>query len=153
MAREGRISFKDIWLSYRPGLPSVLKGISFEVGSGEKVGIVVRTGSGKSSLLTALLRLVELNKGSIEIDGIDVSNIGLEDLRRKLAILPQEPLLFSGTLRTNLDPFGIYDDARLNDALKRAYLIGDDTHTHARPPPSCRCSRQPANPLRSRTTR
>lgn len=127
---EGRISFKDIWLSYRPGLPSVLKGISFEVGSGEKVGIVGRTGAGKSSLLTALLRLVELSKGSIEIDGIDVGNIGLEDLRRKLAILPQEPLLFSGTLRTNLDPFGIYDDARLNDALKRAYLIGDDTHTH-----------------------
>ncbi|KAI3479513.1 hypothetical protein L1887_58424 [Cichorium endivia] len=127
---EGRISFKDIWLSYRPGLPSVLKGISFEVGSGEKVGIVGRTGAGKSSLLTALLRLVELSKGSIEIDGVDVGNIGLEDLRRKLAILPQEPLLFSGTLRSNLDPFGIYDDARLNDALKRAYLIGDDTNTH-----------------------
>lgn len=127
---EGRISFKDIWLTYRPGLPSVLKGISFEVGSGEKVGIVGRTGAGKSSLLTALLRLVELSKGSIEIDGVDVGHIGLEDLRRKLAILPQEPLLFSGTLRSNLDPFGIYDDARLNDALKRAYLIGDDTHTH-----------------------
>ncbi|SPO20406.1 probable YOR1 - ABC transporter [Ustilago trichophora] len=127
---EGRISFKDVWLSYRPGLPSVLKGISFDVGSGEKVGIVGRTGAGKSSLLTALLRLVELSKGSIEIDGVDVGNIGLEDLRRKLAILPQEPLLFSGTLRSNLDPFGIYDDARLNDALKRAYLIGDDTHTH-----------------------
>ena len=126
---EGRISFKDIWLSYRPGLPAVLKGISFEVGSGEKVGIVGRTGAGKSSLLTALLRLVELDKGSIEIDGVDVGNIGLEDLRRKLAILPQEPLLFSGTLRTNLDPFGVYDDARLNDALKRAYLIGDDTQT------------------------
>ncbi|SJX60774.1 probable YOR1-ABC transporter [Sporisorium reilianum f. sp. reilianum] len=127
---DGRISFKDIWLSYRPGLPSVLKGISFDVGSGEKVGIVGRTGAGKSSLLTALLRLVELSKGSIEIDGVDVGEIGLEDLRRKLAILPQEPLLFSGTLRTNLDPFGIYDDARLNDALKRACLIGDDTHTH-----------------------
>lgn len=126
---EGRISFKNIWLSYRPGLPSVLKGISFDVGSGEKVGIVGRTGAGKSSLLTALLRLVELSKGSIEIDGVDVANIGLEDLRRKLAILPQEPLLFSGTLRSNLDPFGIYDDARLNDALKRAYLIGDDTQT------------------------
>ncbi|KAJ1032245.1 hypothetical protein NDA18_001737 [Ustilago nuda] len=128
---EGRISFKDIWLSYRPGLPSVLKGISLEVGSGEKVGIVGRTGAGKSSLLTALLRLVELSKGEIEINGIDVGQIGLEDLRRKLAILPQEPLLFSGTLRSNLDPFGIYDDARLNDALKRAYLIGDDTHTHS----------------------
>ncbi|KAN0060307.1 hypothetical protein ACQY0O_007636 [Thecaphora frezii] len=123
----GSIEFRDIWLSYRPGLPAVLKGISFKVGDGEKVGIVGRTGAGKSSLLTALLRLVELSQGSIVIDGVDVSQIGLQDLRRRLAILPQEPLLFSGTLRSNLDPFGQYDDARLNDALKRAYLISDDT--------------------------
>ncbi|EPQ29164.1 uncharacterized protein PFL1_03451 [Pseudozyma flocculosa PF-1] len=123
----GSIAFNNVWLSYRPGLPSVLKGISFKVGDGEKVGIVGRTGAGKSSLLTALLRLVELSEGSIVIDGVDVSQIGLQDLRRRLAILPQEPLLFSGTLRSNLDPFNQYDDARLNDALKRAYLVSDDT--------------------------
>lgn len=82
-----------------------------------------RTGAGKSSLLTALLRLTELDSGSVNIDGVDVSTIGLRQLRNSIAILPQDPLLFSGTLRTNLDPFSEYDDARLWDALRRAYLV------------------------------
>jgi len=112
-------------LSYRPELPPVLKGMSMTVAGGEKIGIVGRTGAGKSSIMTALYRLVELSSGTITIDGIDISKIGLTDLRSGLSIIPQDPLLFSGTLRSNLDPFGLHDDATLWDALKRAYLVED----------------------------
>jgi ABC-type multidrug transport system fused ATPase/permease subunit len=122
---SGEIDIKGVSLRYRDGLPLVLSDVNLHVEGGEKVGIVGRTGAGKSSLLTALLRLVELNSGSVTIDGIDVAKVGLADLRRRIAMLPQDPLIFSGTLRSNLDPFGEYDDARLNDALKRAYLNDD----------------------------
>ncbi|KAG6854376.1 hypothetical protein C0991_007367 [Blastosporella zonata] len=120
---HGRIELKDVVLSYRPELPAVLRGISMTVAAGEKIGIVGRTGAGKSSIMTALYRLVELTHGSITIDGMDISKIGLSDLRSSLAIIPQDPLLFSGTLRSNLDPFGLHDDATLWDALKRSYLV------------------------------
>ncbi|KAF8530143.1 ABC protein [Hysterangium stoloniferum] len=120
---EGAIEFKDVVMSYRPGLDPVLKGISMSIRSGEKIGIVGRTGAGKSSLMITLFRLVELSSGSIHIDGIDISSLGLRDLRSKIAIIPQEPLLFSGTIRTNLDPFSVYDDAQLWDALRRAHLV------------------------------
>lgn len=122
---RGEIELRNIKLRYRPELPLVLKGISMHVPGGTKVGIVGRTGAGKSSLLGGLLRLTELAEGQILIDGIDVSRIGLRDLRRRLAILPQDPLLFSGTLRSNLDPFGQWDDARLWDSLRRSSLVGD----------------------------
>ncbi|PCH42273.1 hypothetical protein WOLCODRAFT_137808 [Wolfiporia cocos MD-104 SS10] len=122
---KGSIEFHDIVLKYRPELPAVIKGLSMSVRPGEKIGIVGRTGAGKSSIMTALYRLVELTSGSIVIDGVDISKIGLTDLRKGLAIIPQDPLLFSGTLRSNLDPFGYHDDARLWDALKRAYLVED----------------------------
>lgn len=126
---KGDINITNMALRYRPGLPLVLQDVSLKVNAGEKVGIVGRTGAGKSSLLTGLLRLVELERGSVAIDGVDVSKIGLADLRRKIAVLPQDPLIFSGTLRSNLDPFGEYDDARLNDALKRSYLVTDSEAT------------------------
>ena len=87
---QGAIEFKDVRLSYRPGLPDVLKGLSISVRASERIGIVGRTGAGKSSLMTALFRLVELNSGSITIDGLDISKMGLEDLRSKIAIIPQE---------------------------------------------------------------
>ncbi|KDQ57208.1 hypothetical protein JAAARDRAFT_35814 [Jaapia argillacea MUCL 33604] len=122
---EGRVELKGVVFKYRPELPPVLKGLSMSIGGGEKIGIVGRTGAGKSSIMTALYRLVELSSGSIIIDDIDIANIGLKDLRSHLAIIPQDPLLFSGTLRSNLDPFGLHDDARLWDALKRAYLVDD----------------------------
>ncbi|TFK40264.1 ABC transporter [Crucibulum laeve] len=120
---QGAVELKDVVLSYRPELPPVLKGISMSVKAGEKIGIVGRTGAGKSSIMTALYRLVELSSGSILLDGIDVSKIGLTDLRNGLSIIPQDPLLFSGTLRSNLDPFNLHDDATLWDALKRSYLV------------------------------
>ncbi|KAH7909505.1 ABC protein [Hygrophoropsis aurantiaca] len=119
----GAIEFKDIKMSYRPGLPHVLKGISFSIKGGEKIGVVGRTGAGKSSLMLALFRIVELSAGSISIDGLDISSLGLKDLRTKVSIIPQDPLLFSGTIRSNLDPFSEYDDAHLWDALRRSYLI------------------------------
>ncbi|KAH8112628.1 ABC protein [Phellopilus nigrolimitatus] len=121
--QKGAITFEKISMSYRPGLPTVLKGLSLEVKGGEKIGVVGRTGAGKSSLMLALFRIVELTSGRITVDGIDISQIGLKDLRSKISIIPQDPLLFSGTIRTNLDPFGLYDDARLWDALRRAYLV------------------------------
>jgi len=124
--KEGAVSFNKVVMSYRSGLPTVLKGMSLEVQPGEKIGIIGRTGAGKSSLMTTLLRIVELTSGSITVDGVDIANIGLDDLRQAIAIIPQEALLFNGTIRTNLDPFGLYDDARLWDALKRSWLVEGD---------------------------
>ncbi|TFK49597.1 ABC protein [Heliocybe sulcata] len=123
---EGAIEFRDVEMAYRKGLPLVLKGISLNVRGGEKIGIVGRTGAGKSSLMLALFRIVELSSGSIGIDGIDISTLGLKDLRSKISIIPQDPLLFSGTIRSNLDPFDLYDDARLWDALRRSFLVDPD---------------------------
>jgi len=117
------VEFKSVVFKYRPELPPVLRGVTMAIAAGEKIGIVGRTGAGKSSIMTALYRLVELTSGSILIDGVDISKVGLTDLRSGLSIIPQEPLLFSGTLRTNLDPFGLHDDVRLWDALKRSYLV------------------------------
>jgi ABC-type multidrug transport system fused ATPase/permease subunit len=120
---RGEIVFKDVILKYRPELPPVLRNLTMSVKAGEKIGIVGRTGAGKSSIMTALYRLVELSSGSISIDGVDVSKIGLTDLRSGLSIIPQDAVLFSGTLRSNLDPFNLHDDERLWDALKRSYLV------------------------------
>lgn len=125
--QSGAIEFKDIKMSYRPGLPNVLHGISMHVSGGEKIGVVGRTGAGKSSLMLALFRIVELSEGSICIDGVDIASLGLTDLRSKISIIPQEPLLFSGTVRSNLDPFSLYDDARLWDALRRSYLVDGES--------------------------
>ncbi|KAJ4489677.1 ABC transporter [Lentinula edodes] len=119
----GAIEMKDVVATYRPGLPPVLKGISVKVNGGEHVGIVGRTGAGKSTITMALYRTMELLSGHIKIDGVDISHIGLRDLRRALTIIPQDAILFSGDLRSNLDPFGQYDDPRLWDALGRSYLV------------------------------
>lgn len=86
------MELRDVELKYRPELPSVLRGLSMRVAPGEKIGIVGRTGAGKSSIMTALYRLVELTSGSIHIDGVDVSKVGLTDLRQGLAIIPQDPV-------------------------------------------------------------
>ncbi|KAG0700067.1 ABC protein [Suillus ampliporus] len=124
---HGAIEFNDVKMAYRPGLPNVLKGISVKVRGGEKIGVVGRTGAGKSSLMLALFRIVELSGGSITIDGVDISMIGLKDLRAKISIIPQDPLLFSGTIRSNLDPFAQHSDAELWDALHRSCLVDSST--------------------------
>ncbi|KNE92674.1 hypothetical protein, variant [Puccinia striiformis f. sp. tritici PST-78] len=118
----GSIQFDSIVMSYRPGLPHVLKGLSIDVAAGEKIGVVGRTGAGKSSLMLALFRTVELESGSIRIDGLNIKEIGLDRLRRSISIIPQDAVLFEGTIRTNLDPFDEYDDQSLWDALSRSGL-------------------------------
>lgn len=121
---EGGIEFNRAVMAYRPGLPAVLKGVSLAVQPGERVGIVGRTGAGKTSITVALFRLAELMSGSITIDGVNTSTVGLRTLRAAVSIIPQDPVLFSGTLRSNLDPFEQHDDSELHDALERAGLSG-----------------------------
>ncbi|PSS35050.1 ABC transporter C family member 2 like [Actinidia chinensis var. chinensis] len=118
----GLIEFEDVVLRYRPELPPVLHGLTFTISPNEKVGIVGRTGAGKSSMLNALFRIVEVERGKILIDDCDVGKIGLKDLRKVLSIIPQSPVLFSGTVRFNLDPFSEHNDADLWEALERAHL-------------------------------
>ncbi|GAU35883.1 hypothetical protein TSUD_383750 [Trifolium subterraneum] len=119
---SGSIKFEEVVLRYRPELPPVLHGISFTIFPTDKVGIVGRTGAGKSSMLNALFRIVELEKGRILIDDRDIAKFGLADLRKVLGIIPQSPVLFSGTVRFNLDPFTEHNDADLWEALERAHL-------------------------------
>ncbi|WCJ24252.1 multidrug resistance-associated protein 1 [Euphorbia peplus] len=119
---SGLIKFEDVVLRYRPELPPVLHGLSFTVSPSDKIGIVGRTGAGKSSMLNALFRMVELERGRILIDGCDIGKFGLMDLRKVLGIIPQSPVLFSGTVRFNLDPFSEHNDADLWEALERAHL-------------------------------
>ncbi|CAL5361915.1 unnamed protein product [Camellia sinensis] len=143
----GSIKFEDVVLRYKPELPPVLHGLSFTISPSEKVGIVGRTGAGKSSMVNALFRIVELERGKILIDDCDVAKFGLTDLRKVLSIIPQSPVLFSavvyllhlsrgqyndientrngcllGTIRFNLDPFSEHNDADLWEALERAHL-------------------------------
>nr|XP_022323792.1 multidrug resistance-associated protein 1-like isoform X1 [Crassostrea virginica]XP_022323793.1 multidrug resistance-associated protein 1-like isoform X1 [Crassostrea virginica]XP_022323794.1 multidrug resistance-associated protein 1-like isoform X1 [Crassostrea virginica] len=119
---DGGVVFHDYKTRYREGLDLVLRGISFQVLGGQKVGIVGRTGAGKSSLTVALFRLIESAGGQIVIDGQRISDIGLHDLRGKLTILPQDPVLFSGTLRMNIDPFNTYTDENIWHALEHSHL-------------------------------
>lgn len=119
---QGRVEFQDFQVRYREGLELVLKGISFTVEGGEKVGIVGRTGAGKSSLTLALFRIIESAGGKIIIDGQDISQLGLHALRSRLTIIPQDPVLFSGTMRINLDPFNVHSDEEIWKALEHAHL-------------------------------
>ncbi|KAL8232426.1 hypothetical protein R6Q57_002204 [Mikania cordata] len=119
---KGRIHFENLKLRYRPNAPLVLKGITCTFKEGTRVGIVGRTGSGKTTLITTLFRLVEPDSGRIVIDGLDICTIGLKDLRMNLSVIPQEPTLFRGSIRTNLDPLGLYSDDEIWKALEKCQL-------------------------------
>nr|XP_020037160.1 multidrug resistance-associated protein 1 isoform X1 [Castor canadensis] len=120
----GRVEFRDYGLRYREDLDLVLKHISITIDGGEKVGIVGRTGAGKSSLTLGLFRINESAEGEIIIDGVNIAKIGLHNLRFKITIIPQDPVLFSGSLRMNLDPFSQYSDEEVWTALELAHLKG-----------------------------
>ncbi|XP_071872525.1 probable multidrug resistance-associated protein lethal(2)03659 isoform X2 [Bombus fervidus] len=118
---DGMIRFRSVYMKYVEDDPPVLKGLNIVINPGEKIGIVGRTGAGKSSLISALFRLAKI-EGVIEIDGIDTGSICLEDLRRNISIIPQDPVLFSGTLRRNLDPFNEFTDKALWEVLDEVEL-------------------------------
>lgn len=124
---RGSLKFEDVCLRYREELPLALDSVSFELPPGTRCGVVGRTGSGKSSLTVALFRLVEVESGKVTLDGVDLSTIGLSDVRGRkngLRIIPQDPVLFAGSLRDCLDPFGTESDEALLDALKAVNHTG-----------------------------
>ncbi|PIN18557.1 Peptide exporter, ABC superfamily [Handroanthus impetiginosus] len=119
---KGRIKLVDLKIRYRPNAPIVLQGITCTFKEGTRVGVVGRTGSGKTTLISALFRLVEPYNGRILIDDVDICTIGLKDLRLRLSIIPQEPTLFRGSVRTNLDPLGLHSDDEIWKALEKCQL-------------------------------
>jgi len=119
---QGEIRFVNYSLRYRDDLDYVLKNINCAIKGKEKIGIVGRTGAGKSSLVLGLFRILEIQDGDILIDGVSIKDVGLHDLRQKLTIIPQDPALFSGSLRINLDPFEVYSDQEIWNALEKANL-------------------------------
>ncbi|TFK34287.1 multidrug resistance-associated ABC transporter [Crucibulum laeve] len=125
---QGAIKCEDLVIRYAPDLPDVLHRLNFEIHPGEKVGILGRTGSGKSTLALSFFRFVEPTEGRILVDGIDTTKIGLTDLRSRLTIIPQDPTILSGSLRSTLDVFDEYEDAEIYESLRRVHLIpSEDT--------------------------
>ncbi|KAL0091774.1 hypothetical protein J3Q64DRAFT_1831157 [Phycomyces blakesleeanus] len=120
------VEVKDLVIRYAEDLDPVLHGISFDIRSHEKVGVVGRTGSGKSTLALSFFRFLEPSSGNITLDGIDITQIGVHDLRSKLTIIPQDAVLFSGTIRSNLDPFEEYTDSAVWESLVRAHLAPEN---------------------------
>ena len=118
---NGLITYHNVSMSYNNGSETslALSHISLTIQPGEKIGIVGRTGAGKSSLIQTLFRMCKLFHGRIEIDHIDISTVGLDDLRRRISIIPQDPVLFTGTMRNNLDQFGDYSDVEIWQALEQ----------------------------------
>jgi ATP-binding cassette subfamily C (CFTR/MRP) protein 1 len=124
--QEGQIDLQDLKVRYRPNMPLVLKGITCTFPAGNKIGVVGRTGSGKSTLISSLFRLVDPVGGRILIDNLDICSIGLKDLRTKLSIIPQEPTLFRGTVRNNLDPLGLHSDEEIWEVRKITFVQNSD---------------------------
>jgi ABC-type multidrug transport system fused ATPase/permease subunit len=134
--QKGSVEFVDYTTSYRKELNPVLQNITLKIESREKVGIVGRTGAGKSSLALAIFRALEADEGKILIDGLDIGSIGLQDLRENITIVPQDPTLFHGSIRSNLDPFDQYTDDEIFAALRRVQLIGPDEPATSPPTPT-----------------
>jgi ABC-type multidrug transport system fused ATPase/permease subunit len=123
---EGAVEFINYSTRYRKELDPVLRNLTFKIAAREKIGIVGRTGAGKSSLTLAIFRALEADEGKILIDGVDIGLIGLRDLREAITIVPQDPTLFMGTIRSNLDPFNLYTDEEVFTALRRVHLLQAD---------------------------
>ncbi|RAL41406.1 hypothetical protein DM860_010200 [Cuscuta australis] len=119
---QGEINFQNVTIKYMPALPPALRGVSFAIAGGTQVGIIGRTGAGKSSILNALFRLYPICGGRIVVDGIDTSDVSLRDLRDRFSVVPQAPFLFEGSLRTNLDPLCVYDDIEIWKVLEKCHL-------------------------------
>ena len=127
--REGSLVFKDVYMRYRESLPYALKGLTLELPSGVRCGVVGRTGAGKSSLAVALFRLVEIESGKISFDGVDLSSLDLSEIRGRsgcMSIIPQDPVLFSGSIRDCLDPFREWSDDEVVEALRSVRLLKAD---------------------------
>ena len=118
---DGHITFNNVCMSHAkdPDAPLALNHITLNIRPAEKVGIVGRTGAGKSSFIQTLFRMGTLVDGQIKIDDIDITTVGLDDVRRRISIIPQDPVLFTGTMRSNLDQFGDYSDAEIWHALEQ----------------------------------
>lgn len=119
---QGTIEFQNVTMRYMPSLPPALRGISFTVPGGMKVGVVGRTGAGKSSILNALFRLTPICSGCIVVDGLDITDVPVRDLRPRFAVVPQSPFLFEGSLRDNLDPFQMNNDLKIWDILEKCHV-------------------------------
>ncbi|BAT80266.1 hypothetical protein VIGAN_02326400 [Vigna angularis var. angularis] len=119
---HGCIELNNLQVRYRPNTPLILKGVSLTIQGGEKIGVVGRTGSGKSTLIQVLFRLIEPSAGKIIVDGIDICTVGLHDLRSRFGIIPQDPVLFQGTVRSNIDPLGLYSEEEIWKSLERCQL-------------------------------
>ncbi|KAH7344787.1 multidrug resistance-associated ABC transporter [Rhizoctonia solani] len=120
---KGDISVENLTIRYAPTLPNVLHGLTFDIKARSKIGVLGRTGSGKSTLALSFFRFVEATEGRIVIDGVDISKLGLTDLRSRLTIIPQDPTILSGTLRSTLDVFDEYEDHEIFEALRRVHLL------------------------------
>jgi ABC-type multidrug transport system fused ATPase/permease subunit len=119
---EGTLETKDVMLRYRPKLDLVLKGLNFKADKGLKIGVCGRTGAGKSTLGLTFLRILEIESGTIEIDGIDIKQVALQTLRERVTTIPQDPTLFKGTLRFNIDPYEKHSNEEIDDLLSRTGL-------------------------------
>lgn len=124
--QQGRVEVSDLSLRYAPGLPRVIKNVSFTVDPKSKVGVVGRTGAGKSTIITALFRFLDPETGHIKIDNVDITSLDLQHLRRSITIIPQDPTLFTGTVKSNLDPYDEYADEAIFAALKRVNLVSQE---------------------------
>ena len=120
----GALEFRDVELRYQPHLPLVLKGLTLSVAPGTRLGVCGRTGSGKSTLFLASFWMMETSRGVILVDGVDIQTVPIPTIRTRLTIVPQDPLMFSGTVRSNLDFHGTHSDQELFEALRLAHLEG-----------------------------